>query len=113
MTTPNEPQPPTTQPAPITAEQAISLATAQHEESTLAIQGKASNPARNGRTGRIGVYLTFGGLGLFGLFLLLDTVQYAITGHESAIFIAIARGVGGLGIGSLLVTLYKSYFVKD
>lgn len=84
-----------------------------HKDTLVSLAGKADNPARNGRTGRTSVYLTFGGLGLFGLFLLLDAVQFIVTGHESSIFLAIARGVGGLGIGSLLVTLYKSYFVKE
>lgn len=79
---------------------------------TVAPTSKAANPLHNGTVGRFSVYLTFGLLTLFALFLILDTVQFAITGHESPAFTSLTRGVGGLGVGSLLVTLGKSYFTK-
>lgn len=70
----------------------------------------AVNPARNGTTARIAVMVTFGLMGLFALFLILDTVQFALVGHESDSFSALTRGIGGLGIGSLLITLANSWF---
>lgn len=78
----------------------------------LAAPNPPVNPFHNGIVGRTSLLLTFALVGLFALFLILDTVQFTLTGHESGTFTALTRAVGGLGLGSLLVTLGKTYFTK-
>lgn len=51
---------------------------------------------------------------MLALFFGLDTVQFIVTGKESDVFHQFAVGFGTIGIGSLVITLLKSYLTgKD
>lgn len=68
-----------------------------------------ANPIYDGFGGKVSVLLAISGSFLFSIFLGLDTLQFVVTGHESAVFSALAHAVGAVGVAGLVGTLLKSY----
>jgi hypothetical protein len=72
----------------------------------------AKNPLTNGIKSRISIYFTIVMGAIFVVFLILDTVQYVATGHESVLFTAIIRVITAVFTSSLISTLLASYIHK-